>query len=166
MSYSPPSQRRGFNLIEAAIVLAVVGLVIGGIWVAASAVTDHMKWVNTQKGWTYYVNLAMKNYNSRTAMSGGVDIEPFFLNYPLPEGWSSIGSGATAHPVDPYGYVLYASIQSANQTLQMGYPWQTVTNPLCKRIPGLFNLIGQGYTLVWQNISCTNILAYFQLPVN
>lgn len=30
--------RRGFNLIEAAIVLGVIGLVIGGIWVAASAV--------------------------------------------------------------------------------------------------------------------------------
>lgn len=30
---------RAFSLIEAAIVLAVVGLVIGGIWVAASAVS-------------------------------------------------------------------------------------------------------------------------------
>lgn len=29
---------KGFNLIEAAVVLAVVGLVIGGIWVAAAAV--------------------------------------------------------------------------------------------------------------------------------
>lgn len=32
--------RRGFNLIEAAIVLGVVGLIIGGIWVAASAVQE------------------------------------------------------------------------------------------------------------------------------
>ncbi len=31
--------RKGFNLVEAAIVLGVIGLVIGGIWVAASAVT-------------------------------------------------------------------------------------------------------------------------------
>lgn len=31
-------QRAGFNLVEAAIVLGVIGLVIGGIWVAASAV--------------------------------------------------------------------------------------------------------------------------------
>ncbi len=31
--------RKGFNLIEAAIVLAVVGAVIGGIWVAAATVS-------------------------------------------------------------------------------------------------------------------------------
>lgn len=34
---------RGFNLIEAAIVLAVVGFVIGGIWYAAAAVNENMK---------------------------------------------------------------------------------------------------------------------------
>lgn len=33
-----PAKSRGFNLIEAAIVLGVVGLVIGSIWVAAAAV--------------------------------------------------------------------------------------------------------------------------------
>jgi len=31
---------RGFNLVEAAIVLGVVGLIIGGIWIAASAVSE------------------------------------------------------------------------------------------------------------------------------
>lgn len=35
------SIRRGFSLIEAAIVLGVVGLVIGGIWVAASVVIEN-----------------------------------------------------------------------------------------------------------------------------
>lgn len=37
-----PATRRGFNLVEAAIVLGVVGLVIGGIWVAASALQKNM----------------------------------------------------------------------------------------------------------------------------
>lgn len=39
----PTTLRRGFNLVEAAIVLGVVGLVIGGIWTAASAVSFNTK---------------------------------------------------------------------------------------------------------------------------
>lgn len=35
--------KRGFNLIEIAIVLAVIGLVIGGIYVAAAAVTERQR---------------------------------------------------------------------------------------------------------------------------
>ncbi|MFZ1493775.1 MAG: type 4 pilus major pilin [Candidatus Competibacter denitrificans] len=36
-------KQRGFSLIEAAIVLAVVGLVLGGIWVAAAAMYETYK---------------------------------------------------------------------------------------------------------------------------
>ena len=43
------NNKRGFNLIEIAIVLAVIGLVIGGIYVAASAVTENNRKQNTQK---------------------------------------------------------------------------------------------------------------------
>lgn len=50
MRYPPPANRgpivwnkKGFNLIEAAIVLGVVGLVIGGIWIAASAVQQEYR---------------------------------------------------------------------------------------------------------------------------
>ena len=35
--------RRGFSLIESAIVLAVVGLVIGGIWVAANSINRKLR---------------------------------------------------------------------------------------------------------------------------
>lgn len=42
--------KRGFNLIEAAIVLAVVGGVIGAIWVAATAVLDSFKISETASG--------------------------------------------------------------------------------------------------------------------
>lgn len=41
VAHNPPAlkTRRGFNLIEAAIVLGVVGAVIGGIWVAATTIS-------------------------------------------------------------------------------------------------------------------------------
>jgi type II secretory pathway pseudopilin PulG len=42
MSHPTNRSCRGFNLIEAAIVLGVIGLVIGGIWIAASSVQDRM----------------------------------------------------------------------------------------------------------------------------
>ena len=43
------ASKRGFSLVEAAIVLGVVGLVIGGIWVAASAVQENLKIERTLK---------------------------------------------------------------------------------------------------------------------
>ena len=35
-------RKRGFNLIEIAIVLGVTGVVIGGVWVATSSVRENM----------------------------------------------------------------------------------------------------------------------------
>lgn len=43
-------KKRAFSLIEAAIVLAVVGLVIGGIWVAAAAMYENYKVNKTVEG--------------------------------------------------------------------------------------------------------------------
>lgn len=43
MRRSGQTGRKGFNLIEAAIVLGIVGLVVGGIWVSAASVYQNMK---------------------------------------------------------------------------------------------------------------------------
>lgn len=43
-------RKRGFNLIESAIVLGVVGLVIGGIWVAAATMYENYKVGKTIEG--------------------------------------------------------------------------------------------------------------------
>lgn len=45
-----PSRLRGFNLIEVAIVLGVVGLVIGSIWVAAAAIAAEQRLNQTYNG--------------------------------------------------------------------------------------------------------------------
>ena len=56
------NHKRGFNLIEAAIVLAVVGLVVAGIWVAASAV--HARWEETHfyEQVSHIVRMAQKRF--------------------------------------------------------------------------------------------------------
>lgn len=55
MFYSPPmtahkKPKEGFSLIEAAIVLGVVGLVIGGIWIAAAVFNENLKINRTVEG--------------------------------------------------------------------------------------------------------------------
>ena len=68
--------RMGFNLIEAAIVLAVVGGVIGGIWVSAAAVYENYK--------------VTKIYETTTQIVG--KFENLYSRMPLqPEGtWTTI----------------------------------------------------------------------------
>ncbi len=62
LSHTPA--RRGFNLVEAAIVLGVIGLVIGGIWVAASEVTKNRTVSKLSEATLQYIT------NSRNIMSG------------------------------------------------------------------------------------------------
>lgn len=61
--------QRGFNLIEIAIVLAVVGLIIGGIYTAASAVTENNRRRNTQTQLLTIVQNIRTTYASQTAFA-------------------------------------------------------------------------------------------------
>jgi type II secretory pathway pseudopilin PulG len=58
--------KRGFNLIEAAIVLGVVGLVIGGIWVAAAAVQQNLREADASKGLIQIVQNVRNLYYGQT----------------------------------------------------------------------------------------------------
>jgi hypothetical protein len=48
-SAASTASRAGFNLIEAAIVLGVVGLIVGGIWAAASSAYENMRQQSASK---------------------------------------------------------------------------------------------------------------------
>lgn len=56
MFFLSSSVRRGFSLIEIAIVLGVIGAVLGGVWVAASAVNNKHRMDDAKKGIEYIVN--------------------------------------------------------------------------------------------------------------
>lgn len=62
--------KRGFNLIEAAIVLGVIGLVIGGIWVAASAVRDNLRLNDITKDIALLYNNLTNTYSQQRPVAG------------------------------------------------------------------------------------------------
>lgn len=62
--------KRAFSLIEAAIVLGVVGLVIGGIWVAAATVNDNLKYKDLLEGVTFMVDQIQSSIPSSTYDKG------------------------------------------------------------------------------------------------
>ncbi len=61
--------RRGFTLTEIAIVLGIVGLILGAIWVAAAAVYNNLR---TSKATTELLNV-VQNVRALYATSGVVD---------------------------------------------------------------------------------------------
>src|SRR5690349_11023145 len=61
--------KRGFTLTEIAIVLGIVGLILGAIWVAAAAVYNNLR---TSKGTTELLTV-VQNVRALYATSGLVD---------------------------------------------------------------------------------------------
>lgn len=91
------TKRRGFNLIESAIVLGVVGLVIGGIWVAASAVKHRRYEQKFLEGFLVLKDKAPKYLKQGDTCGVGslnwVNPEIFALLYP--EQWEEIELGGS-----------------------------------------------------------------------
>lgn len=92
--------RHGFNLIETAIVLAVVGLVIGGIWVAATAVNDAYK----QRVFFDGIGVMLREGRNKVTSSGfacGQEVYTSATRYAedaamLPTNWEKGGYGMIA----------------------------------------------------------------------
>jgi len=129
MSAPSLSLRKGFNLVEAAIVLGVVGLVIGGIWVAASSVAENQRWQQTEQGWMYYIETINKLFpKAIVASQGNIDFnQQLSMSVPPPAGWTL---GTNGRPKDPYGRLLIMQVQGSSGTFYAGYQ-EPVDNPEC-----------------------------------
>lgn len=116
--------KRGFNLIEAAIVLAVVGLVIGGIWVAAQGAQQKIRYNQYSKG------MLIINENVRNSFKGTDTVTPTYLS-----GYSNLlpsllmgADGFSVAPTpsggsylrDPLGNVFYIRIDANRITYDFG----------------------------------------------
>lgn len=80
-----PTTRRGFNLVEAAIVLGVVGLVIGGIWVVAGDIQQKRRVTDF-----YSASLKMVD-----------DVRRLYSGLPVSAGLSNIGPAMWSAGVFP-----------------------------------------------------------------
>lgn len=127
----------------------MVGLVIGGIWIAAAAVNENIKWRRTEDGWLYYINYVSHTYTAKlmATLPGTVDLETRVVAAAgLPAGWSCCGT--YGQPLDPYGNTL--SIQASNASNWfIGYNSQTPSKSFCiKWMLMTFNkILGQGKML-------------------
>lgn len=92
---------RGFNLVEAAIVLGVVGLVIGGIWIAASAASETYK-VNKSVEGMFQTSRNIQNTipkSNASVIGNNGDMVPIVINANLaPADWVKNGT-----LVNPFG---------------------------------------------------------------
>jgi hypothetical protein len=90
------SCRRGFNLIEAAIVLGVVGLVIGGIWIAAASVTENRKATTMASDFTFIVSQFKNLYKGFPApgLAATDTVSTLFAAGAFPKGYTLTGGGS------------------------------------------------------------------------
>ena len=94
--------RSGFSLIEAAIVLGVIGLVIGGIWIGAQAINDRRNATDMKEflGWfTPRLDEMIKSNPTLTSTSNGLVDGLLVKQYPNAPG--------NAIATDTGGYVIY-----------------------------------------------------------
>ncbi len=132
-------QQKAFSLIESAIVLAIVGLVIGGIWVGAAIVSDSLKKQQVVEGWAYYFRLVTEQFPKGSLASKNLtnlDIdEAIAKNNPPPAGWTVTPGGCCGvyRPVDPYGNRLYMQLQSGGG-FSMRYNSQTISGSACRAV--------------------------------
>ncbi len=100
MNFSSKSQYcRGFNLIEAAIVLGVVGLVLGGIWVASASVKYRLAVSETAKGTLGALYAVRDLYQKQACPGTTTEIDPLSIDLGVASTWPRAGSTGVKTPL-------------------------------------------------------------------
>ncbi len=143
-------QRRGFNLVEAAIVLGVIGLVIGGIWVAASKITNDLKLNQATTGLLLIVDQYRSIYKpfGITAIYNGPSTITSQIIGVIPEGFSRRNDGTL---VDPWGRGM-GNIQTYRQDdlidlANLGFWFYNVSRANCIELISRLNRARYIYTV-------------------
>jgi hypothetical protein len=142
--------RRGFNLVEAAIVLGVVGLVIGGIWTAASAVRQKTLINQAVMGMLQIVEKYRSLYApfGLTSIPDGSSSLNTRIIDPVPAGYTLLANGSL---VDPWGNNM-GGIGTYRQGIildlaQMGFSFNNISKASCIEMITRLNLSPLVYTV-------------------
>ncbi len=135
------NNKKGFSLVESAIVLGVVGLIIGGIWVAAAAIMENRKVTETEKGILTTATNMQRVFSKRDSESLGAGGNISFAIRDIriyPDDWPY----DTSAPVDggqasitPFGGYLYVT------SFRPGVSWdgfqvylEQIPNGMCAKL--------------------------------
>lgn len=130
ISTSLPSAHRGFSLIEAAIVLGVVGLIIGGIWVAASTVQENLRVKRTVEGVLHIASRGQESIPISIGVTAWTDITSSALNMGMiPNDWIN-GNNIN----NPFGYPVRIAVGTGNSGFYIYI--QGITESRCRRLLG------------------------------
>ncbi len=144
------SSRQGFSLVEAAIVLGVVGLVIGGIWTAASTVRQNMQINKAVAGSMQLVEAYRRLYGpfGITAIPDGDAVLSADVINPLPDGFSLQANGRL---LDPWGnsmdYIRTYRYGTVLESATVGFTFYNVPRAICLQMVARFNQMPYVYTV-------------------
>lgn len=125
---------KGFSLVEAAIVLAVVGFVLGGIWYAASQIRTNIQVQKVASDITLSVSKIRNmfhglplpggmNFNLRTTPDA-VEVSPNIWEIPIP--WK--------HPASLNRYTIVIQLQGTSIRYYVNYPNKKVCLQLVRAV--------------------------------
>lgn len=89
------SRKRGFTLTEIAIVLGIIGLILGAIWVAASSVYNNMRVSRASQELLQVAQQVRAMYSTQTTMDAGVTTTTFIQAGVFPGDMLDNGTAST-----------------------------------------------------------------------
>jgi Tfp pilus assembly protein PilE len=134
----------GFNLIEAAIVLGIVGLIVGGIWAAASSAYENMRQQSGSKNLLSFAQSIRSFYANSGATSINTTVSVAITQGLVP---ADMVSG-TAAMISPWGTAVTLGTGTIGSTNVFGILYSGLTQSTCINILTRNSNASQGSGLV------------------
>lgn len=106
-------KRNGFSLVEAAVVLGVVGLVIGGIWVATTDVRRALKYKELTSDMALIISRLREKLSVQdmSNLGNGYNLTSFAITEQiLPQSWITASGGVLMPLGTGYGFGIFSLV--------------------------------------------------------